>query len=49
MDNIPLSKASYGIDLVKKLCTKQGVLPNSFSFTKVDHITIMPEELHYKL
>ncbi len=35
VDTLPLSNGCYGIDFVKRLYSKQGVLPNSFSFAKV--------------
>ncbi len=47
VDTLPLSNGCYGIDFVKRLYSKQGVLPNSFSFAKVsvNQITKMLEEL----
>ncbi len=47
VDKLPLSKGNYGIDFVKRFYSKQGVLPNSFSFAKVsvNQITKMLEEL----
>ncbi len=46
VDKLPLSKGNYGIDFVKRFYSKQGVLPNSFSFAKVsvNQITKMLEE-----
>ncbi len=47
VDMLPLSNGCYGIDFVKRLYSKQGVLPNCFSFAKVsvNQITKMLEEL----
>ncbi len=47
VDTLPLSNGCYGIDFVKRFYSKQGVLPNSFSFTQVsvNQITKMLEEL----